>query len=389
MLFSDFLTSAKDGDMTRTPSLIDCFSELKDPRRRTTEVAHPLVNILVIAISAVICGADDYVMIAHVGRQKKDWFSKFLDLSSGIPSHDTFNRVLGALDPKEFEKCLLEWIAALHEITAGEIVSIDGKTLRSSYDHASDKAAIHMVSAWSNKNRLCLGQTVTEDKSNEITAIPKLLELIEIKGCLITIDAMGCQTEIAAKIREREAHYVLAVKRNQPTLFEGIRQFFEDHLSDEFDRHRSRKHETKERAHQREERRTYYVCPVPENLPDAQRWKDLKAIGIAITDVDREGKNHVEVRYYIMSQFMSAERFADAVRGHWSIENQLHWQLDVSFSEDKSRVRKGNGAANFSILRRTALSLLKNETSLKIGIKNKRIAAALSESYLLKVLFSQ
>ncbi|MEM9369311.1 MAG: ISAs1 family transposase [Planctomycetota bacterium] len=375
--------------MTGTADLVDCFSDLEDPRRRTSEVEHPLVNILVIAISAVIGGADDFVMIAQVGRQRKDWFEKFLDLSNGIPSHDTFNRVLGALNPKTFEECLLSWITALHEITEGQVVAIDVKTLRRSYDRGSNKAAIHMVSAWASENHICLGQTVTDAKSNEITAIPKLLELIAIKGCLVTIDAMGCQTAIAEKIRKQDAHYVLAVKQNQPTLYKGIEQFFEDHLSDEFQRHQARKHETNERSHRRDERRTYYVCPIPEKLADAARWKDLKSIGIAITDVDRDGKDHVEVRYYILSKFISAKRFANAVRGHWSIENRLHWQLDVSFGEDQSRIRKGHGATNVSILRRTALSLLKNETSKKLGIKNKRITTALSEDYMLKVLLSQ
>lgn len=373
--------------MTHPRSLMDCFSELEDPRRRSREVQHPLINILVIAVAAVICGADDFVMIAHVGRAKKAWFAKFLDLSRGIPSHDTFNRVLGALNPKAFERCLLSWITTLHEITEGQVVAIDGKTLRRSYDRGSHKAAIHMVSAWASKNHVCLGQTVTDDKSNEITAIPQLLELIAIKGCLVTIDAMGCQTAIAEKIRQQGAHYVLAVKQNQPTLHDGIQQFFEDHLSDAFQRQQVSRFETDQRAHQRDERRTYFVCPLPEDLPDANRWKDLKAIGIAISDVDRDGKNHVEVRYYILSQCLSAKRFADAVRSHWSIENRLHWQLDVSFAEDQSRIRRGHGATNFSVLRRTALSLLKNDTTQKIGIKNKRINAALSEDYLHKILF--
>lgn len=375
--------------MSQTTSLIDCFADLEDPRRRSSEVEHPLINILVIAISAVICGADDFVMIAQVGRERKDWFAKFLELSNGIPSHDTFNRVLGALDPKAFEECLLTWIKSLHEITDGQIIAIDGKTLRRSYDRGSNKAAIHMVSAWASKNHICLGQTITDAKSNEITAIPKLLDLVAVKGCLVTIDAMGCQTAIAQKIRKQDGHYVLAVKQNQPKLHKAIEEFFTEHLSDDFERHRVRRHETQGRSHQREERRTYFICRVPESLPDAARWKDLKAIGIAISDVDRDGKNHVEVRYYILSQFISAKRFAEAVRSHWSIENRLHWQLDVSFGEDHSRIRKGNGAANFSILRRTALSLLKNETSKPLGIKNKRITAALSEDYLLKVLLSQ
>ena len=208
--------------------IADHFADLTDPRRR--EVVHPLINIVTIALCAVICGADDFVSIASYGREKQKWLAKFLDLGAGIPSHDLFNAVFAALRPGEFEKCLLSWITALHEITGGQIVAIDGKTLRRSFDAASSKSAIHMVSAWATSNNISLGQVVVDAKSNEITAIPKLLELIEISGCLVTIDAMGCQTEIAAKIVDNGADYVLAVKGNQPTLQQGIMDFFEDHI---------------------------------------------------------------------------------------------------------------------------------------------------------------
>lgn len=373
--------------MSRVAARIkDYFADLTDPRRR--EVVHPLINIVTIAICAVICGADDFVAIAEYGRKKKKWLAQFLDLSAGIPSHDRFNHILGALRPAEFEKCLLSWITALHDITDGQIVAIDGKTLRRSFDAASSKAAIHMVSAWATANCISLGQVVVDDKSNEITAIPKLLEILEISGCLVTIDAMGCQTEIAEKIIAAGADYVLAVKGNQPTLHEGIVKFFLDHLEDDFARVKVSRYQTAEHGHGREETRTYYVCPSPADLPDRRRWKNLKAIGIAINETVRDGKNTSEVRYYILSKKPSARKFAAAVRGHWSIENRLHWQLDVTFGEDQSRIRKGHADANFSILRRTALSLLKNNRTSKVGVKNKRLAAGWNNDYLAEVLFT-
>jgi len=365
--------------------LIDCFADLTDPRRR--EVIHPLINIVVIAISAVICGADDFVAIADFGETRRDWFAQFLDLSNGIPSHDRFNAIFAALKPGEFEACLLKWITALHEVTKGQIIAIDGKTLRSSFDTASSKTAIHMVSAWATANSLSLGQVVVDQKSNEITAIPKLLEILELSGSLVTIDAMGCQTEIAEKIVKANADYCLAVKGNQPTLHQGIVDFFADHLEDDFARTKARHHETHEHGHGREESRFYTICPIPKDLPDSSRWAGLKAIGMSITDAMRDGKNCCEARYYILSRYVSASRFADAVRGHWGIENSLHWQLDVTFKEDENRTRLGHADANASVLRRAALGLLKNERTSKVGIKNRRLRAAWDERYLEKVLF--
>ena len=362
----------------------DHFVDLTDPRRR--DVIYPLINVVVIAVCAVICGADDFVAIAEFGKMKRDWLARFLDLRNGIPSHDRFNSILARIKPAEFEKCLLSWIAALHEITAGQVVAIDGKTLRRSFDAASGKSAIHMVSAWATANHISLGQVVVDAKSNEITAIPKLLQILEISGCLVTIDAMGCQTEIAKEIVDAGADYVLAVKGNQPTLHEGIQEFFDDHLEDDFARTPVRRHESTEKGHGREETRWYYICPVPDDLPDGSRWTKLKAIGIAISNTQRDGKDCNEVRYYILSEYLSGRRFAEAVRSHWGIENRLHWQLDVTFQEDQCRVRKGHADANLSIIRRTALSLLKNESTRKVGIKNKRLAAALDDTYLEKVL---
>lgn len=365
--------------------LADHFTELTDPRRR--EPTYPLLNIVVIALCAVISGCDDFVSITQWAKMKKDWLAKFLDMSAGVPSHDRFNAIFAAIKPAEFEQCLLSWITSLQEITAGQIVAIDGKTLRGSYDKASSKSAIHMVSAWASVNQISLGQVVVDEKSNEITAIPKLLEILEISGSLVTIDAMGCQTQIAEKIVDAGADYVLAVKGNQPTLMSGIESFFMDHLDDEFARVKASQFETIEKGHGRQEQRNYYVCDVPNDLPEANRWKGLKRIGLTINETIRNNKQTMEVRYYILSRKLTARQFAKAVRGHWSIENSLHWQLDVTFGEDKCRVRQGHADTNCSLLRRTALSLLKNEKTAKVGVKNRRLMAGWNEAYLEKVLF--
>jgi predicted transposase YbfD/YdcC len=374
-------------DRTLTARIEHHFSELEDPRRR--EVIYPLINIVTIAICGVICGSDDFVSIADYGRRKKEFLSRFLDLSAGIPSHDRFNAVFAALKPGEFEKCFLNWIADLHEISDGQIVAIDGKTLRRSFDKASSKSAIHMVSAWATANHVSLGQVVVDEKSNEITAIPKLLEILELSGSLVTIDAMGCQTEIARAIVDAGADYVLAVKENQPTLHAGIVDFFAEHVEDDFARVKVSRHATSEKGHGRKEKRSYYVCPVPEDLPDVERWENLAAVGVAISDTMRGDKECNETRFYILSKKLTGRRFSEAVRDHWSIENRLHWQLDVTFQEDQSRIRKGHADANFSLLRRTALSMLKNNRTAKVGIKNKRLAAGWDDDYLLEVLFGK
>lgn len=368
-------------------SIVEHFSELSDPRRR--EGTYPLINFVVIGVCAVLCGADDFVAMAEFGRSKKKFLEKLLDLSEGIPSHDRFNAIFAAIKPAEFEKCLLSWITALHEITNGQVIAIDGKTLRRSFDAASSKSAIHMISAWATANHISLGQKVVDKKSNEITAIPKLLKILDISGCLITIDAMGCQTKIAGKIVDAGADYVLAVKGNQKTLYNGIRRFFSEHLQDDFARISVRRYQTHERGHGRDETRMYFICKVPDDLADKGRWPYLRAIGMAINITVRDGKETRDVRYYILSRYLSGKRFGDAVRSHLAIENSCHWQLDVTFQEDQSRIRKGHADANFSVLRRMALSLLKNNRSRKVGVKNKRLIAALDENYLTEVLLGK
>ena len=368
-----------------TARIEDHFAELTDPRRR--EVTYPLVNIVVMALCGVLSGADDFVAIAHWAETKKDWLAKFLDMSAGVPSHDRFNAIIAALRPAEFEKCLLSWMTSLHEVTDGQVIAIDGKTLRRSFDAASSKAPIHMVSAWATANHISLGQVVTDAKSNELTAIPELLKILEIKGCLVTIDAMGCQREIAEKIIDAKADYVLAVKENQPNLHAAIRDFFRQHLEDDCESIACRRDETHEQGHGRKDDRYYYLAKLPADFPLKEKWSGLKAIGMAVRITEHSnGKTSDDVRYYITSRYLSGKKFSGAVRGHWGIENSLHWQIDVTFGEDQSRIRKGHAAANFSLLRRTSLSLLKNNKSKKIGVKNKRLSAAWDDNYRLKIL---
>ena len=361
------------------------FSPLEDPRVSRTQ-RHPLINVVAIGLCAVICGARHFTQMEEFGKNKRDWLAKFLDLKNGIPSHDVFNAVFACLKPEQFEACLLSWISSLHEVTGGQVLAIDGKTMRGSYDRGDGKAAVHMVSVWATANQLSLGSVTVDEKSNEITAIPRLLELIDVSGALVTIDAMGCQKEIAQKIVTHGGDYVLAVKENQPKLHEAVTEFFEQQLENDFADSKCRTRTTKEKGHGRKEQRNYYVAPLPEDFPLLEQWPTLKALGLAINVTQRDGKETCEVRYYILSAFPSARRFAEAVRGHWGIENNLHWQLDVTFGEDDLRIRRGHGPANMSILMRTALSLLKKETSNGRGIATKRLSAGWNEAYLDKVL---
>ena len=366
-------------------SIVVHFSKLPDPRVARSQ-RHPLINLLVIGVCAVICGADSFTAMEEFGKRRRKWLERFLDLENGIPSHDRFNNVFARLQPEQFEQCLLNWITALHQVSDGQILAVDGKTLRGSYGRGDAKAAIHMVSVWATANHLSLGSRVVDDKSNEITAIPRLLELIEIQGALVTIDAMGCQKEIARTIRRQRADYVLAVKDNQPTLHEAVVSFLGRHLEEDFANWPVRTVRTKQRGHGREDERWYYVTPIPDDFPGRSQWPDLKAVGMVVR-VSRQGeRTSDETRFYILSRYLSGRRFAEAVRGHWGIENNLHWQLDVTFREDDLRIRNGHAPANMSILMRTALSLLKNESSGKRSIRTKRLAAAWDERYLEKVL---
>jgi len=362
------------------------FKNLNDPRVERTR-KHPLINIVFIAVCGVLSGANSFAAIEEFGLDRRTWFARFLDLTNGVPSDDTFARVLARLDPGAFERCLLSWIQAVQEVTDHRLIAIDGKTLRGSYDRRDGKAAIHMVSAWASENKLSLGQVVVDEKSNEITAIPELLRLLDVSGAVVTIDAMGCQKEIADLIREGKGDYVLAVKQNQPTLYEQVEEAVGAGL--EQDASDLDEHQTVEVGHGRQETRTYVVFPAPETVDPDGAWRDLSAVGMAITEsTDAQGRGRLEVRYYILSVLLSAARFAGAVRGHWSIENNLHWQLDVSFREDQCRVRTDNAPANLSVIRRFALGLLKRETSCRRGIETKRLKCAASDEYREKALFN-
>jgi predicted transposase YbfD/YdcC len=367
-------------------SFHDHFQDLEDPRVERTR-KHPLINVLFIAVCGVLSGANSFASIHEFATDRRHWFARYLDLSNGIPSDDTLARVLARLDPGAFEKCLLSWVQAVQEATENRLIAIDGKTLRGSYDRADGRAAIHMVSAWATENKLSLGQVVVHEKSNEITAIPQLLGLLDVAGALVTIDAMGCQREIAAEIRRGEGDYVLAVKQNQPTLYERVEAAID--VASEGDTEDFEEHVTSEKGHGRQEARTYAIMPAPESIDPEGQWQDLKAIGIATSErIDGRGHHSLESRYYILSRVLSAAEFAEAVRGHWGIENGLHWQLDVSFREDECRVRRDHAPANLSVIRRFVLGLLKRDISCRRGIETKRLKCAANDEYREKALFN-
>lgn len=367
-------------------SIWEYFSILPDPRVERTRL-HKLQDIITLGLCAVICGAETWVDIAKFGCAKEVWFRTFLELPFGIPSHDTFGRVFAAMSPAAFERCFQAWTADLAGSSEGKLIAIDGKTLRRSVDRASGRAAIHLVSAWVHENHAVFGQIRTEDKSNEITAIPKLLEMLNLKQATVTIDAIGCQREIAQQIVDRDGEYVLAVKANQHALHEDIRTFLEDAIARDFQGVEHDRYELTEKGHGRIETRRCWTTGQIEWLQQRQDWPGLQSI--AVVDSRRQIGDQVstERRYFISSlPGRTAQRIAQAVRNHWCVENELHWSLDVCFGEDQSRARIGNAAENLSRVRRLALMLLKQETAAKVGIKAKRLMAGWDEKYLLRVL---
>ena len=362
------------------------FSDLKDPRVDRTKL-HKLIDIITITICAVTSGADTWEDIELYGSTKYRWLKKFLELPNGIPSHDTFARVFARLEPEQLQQCFLKWIQSISQITFGEIVAIDGKTLRHSYDKSKSKPAIHMVSAWATANRLVLGQVKVDEKSNEITAIPKLLKVLSLKGCIVTIDAMGCQKEIVKQIVAQDADYVITLKKNQGNLYSRVENLFTKYSSSRFSCTQTDYYQS-ESDHGRENRRYYQMLTnLPEELDPEGDWTKLNSIGLVdYLREEKDGKTSFERRYYISSLTNNAELLAKAIRKHWGIENQLHWVLDVQFNEDDSRIRKDNAPENLAIIRQIALNLLKQEKTAKNGVKNKRKRAGWDNDYLLKVL---
>lgn len=367
-------------------SLEEAFSSLEDPRVERNK-KHLLLDIIILTVCAVISGAEGWESIEQFGEDKLDWLRKWIPLANGIPSHDCIARVISRILPAQMTDCFIAWTQSVAQITEGEVVAIDGKTARHSYNRKDNLGAIHMVSAWASKAGMSLGQVKTEAKSNEITAIPILLQMLEIKGCIITIDAMGCQTEIATQIIEKQADYVLAVKDNQKRLHEAIVDFFDEaKAANNPELCQLQQYEETGAGHGRVETRRFYLSTCLDTLPDAQRWKGLKSIGMVESERTVEGKTSIERRHYICS-LSDIEPFAHAVRAHWRVENSLHWVLDVTFREDDSRIRTGYAPENFNIIRQLSINLLKRESS-KLSLKRKRFRASLSDQFREDIIFA-
>jgi len=361
------------------------FSALDDPRAQHS-IEHLLLDIVLITICAVICGADNWVEIENYGIAKQEWLETFLELPNGIPSHDTLERTLALMCPEQVQQCFLNWVQAVFNITDGQLISIDGKTLRGSYERGGKQGMIHMVSAWAHQNRLVLGQRKVHEKSNEITAIPELLKVLDLAGAVVSIDAMGCQTEIAAQIVAQQGDYVLALKGNQGNLHQDVRQLFDHAHTQNFRDIEHDFYETEEKGHGRQENRRYWVMGQTEFLVGAENWEKLTTIGCVESQRQIGDKISSEMRYYLLSLPLDAKRFAEAVRGHWGIENQLHWILDVGFREDDSRATQGYSAENLAVIRHLAVNLLTQEKTAKGGTHAKRLKAGWNDHYLTKVL---
>lgn len=374
-----------DGDAQGfVDGLQECFGELRDPRN-VNSCDHLLFDLVAISVLAVACGADDWCGMATFAEKKLQWLKTFLKLPGGAPSHDTFRRVFGLLDRKQFAESLFHWTQALHEASGGKLVAIDGKTLRRTFSKRSGLKALHLVTAWASENGLTLGQVACEEKSNEITAIPQLLKILNLKGCTVTIDAMGCQTDIVEEIREQKAHYVLAVKDNQPTLSSDLQEIFENATNDNFEDVRHDTHSTTETAHGRTIERSYHAIEIPRGHRQRKKWRDLKTLIVANNKTTINGKETWETRWYISDLAPKAKSLGAAIRKHWGIENGQHWVLDVAFSEDTARQQDRNGSSNLAAIRRLVVSLLRQEATLKCGAKIKRMVCALDPRYLLKV----
>jgi predicted transposase YbfD/YdcC len=378
----------------RKLSLVAHFAVIIDPRvQRTKE--HKLVDVLVIAICTLLCGGETFNDMEEFGDAKFDWFKTFLELPNGIPSHDTFNRVFAALNPREFLDCFLRWTQALRETIAQEIVSIDGKALRRAYQKKENLK--YILSAWAQENGLVLGQLKVEDKSNEITAVPELLRVLELSGCIVTLDAMGCQKNIAKEIKEADADYLLALKGNQERVHQEVQEFLDATIAEQktwrpegVKASRAAAElaffETVEKDHGRIETRRYYQSTEIGWFADQHLWEGLQSFGMVESIREVKGQKTVERRYYLSSLGLDVRLFARAVRSHWNIENKVHWVMDVCFGEDQSRARSGHAAENLATLRRLALNMLKRETKKKRSLKGKMLNASWDHAYLQRLL---
>lgn len=365
------------------------FSKLEDPRLDRQKL-HQLMDIIVIAICGVICGGETWVEIANFGQAREEWFKKFLELPNGIPSHDTFGRVFRLLSAVAFEACFSDWVNAVNQVTSGQVIAIDGKEIRHSMDGQLGKKAIHLVSAWASANRLILTQRKVDSKTNEITVIPELLDALELAGCIVTIDAMGCQKEIARKIIERKADYILSVKENQEHLFEDIAYLFDVFLNNSNPlKHVESYAKTVDKDHGRIEIRecwAIFACEHQTTLRNATAWEKLTSLVCVRRERRLPTKTQVEMRYYIASLSPNANLLLQSIREHWGIENSVHWILDVAFNEDQSRVHKDHAPENLAVMRRIAINLLRKEKSFKGGFQAKRLQCAWDENYFFKVL---
>lgn len=374
-------------------SLITHFSIIKDPRVQG-KTRHLLIDILIIAVCAVIGGAEGWEDIETFAKSKEKWFRQFLKLPNGIPAHDTISRVLQRVDPDEFRKVFVKWVKSVREKIGKEVIAIDGKTSRRTQDRRNGHSPLHTVSAWAKSNRLVLAQMKVDEKSNEIKAIPEILKLLEIKNCIVTLDAMGTQKNIARKIIVREADYVLALKNNQKGLYEDVSLYFQEAIKNNFKEEPHEYYETVEKGHGRLEKRQYWLVTEIDWLKLNHDWHGLESIGMVRSQREIDGNLTEECRYYITSLTKDVKEFAEAVRSHWSVENSLHWVLDVVFREDESRIRKGNGAENMTMLRHLAINLLKqSEEKLtkkykKMSMRKKRLRCGWDSQFLADALFS-
>lgn len=368
-----------------TPSFLEYFADLPDPRidRRKD---HTLIDIITISILATICGAEHFTQMEAFGEAKHDWLKTFLELKKGIPSHDTFARVFARIKPAAFQERFIRWVQAVRTKTDGEVIGIDGKTARRSHHKRAGIGPLHLVSAWASRNRLVLGQVKVDEKSNEMTAVPELLQLLDLKGCIVTVDALNTQKEIAREVREQGADYVMALKGNHPTLCHEVQGIFEAVREDDNADGAISTTESVETNHGRTETRRCWSVEAPDWITGFDQWRDLQSLILVEGTREIKEQSTTELRYYLSSLSPDAVRAAQAVREHWGVENSLHWVLDVAFREDESRVRVGNAPENLALVRKLTHNLLQQEKTLKRGVKTKRFLAALDETYLLKVL---